>query len=209
MIIQGKNNHTNKLHGIAEFVLFATSYIPLFLLIVFKQSYENTNYLHWGGLDKISIILLFEKFGLSIFLLLVSVFSLFSCRLLFSNFEKSINNGENVILKDLKNRNSESIGYIATYIIPFIFQRFNNCYEVIAFIFLMVIIYRIYINSNLLLVNPILSFKYSIFEIEYEEQNSKRRNGLIIIKDKYIQEDTIIKLYPIGYKLFFATNKGQ
>lgn len=126
---------------------------------------------------------------------------------LFSNFQKNINNGEIVILTDVRNRNSESIGYIATYIIPFIFQCFNTRYEIFAFTFLMIIIYRIYVNSNLLLINPILSFKYSIFEIEYIEQRGKKRNGLIIIEDKYILEDTMINIYPIGYKLFFAKNR--
>lgn len=203
----GQNNQINRLYGIAEFVLFTTSYIPLFVLLVFKQISENVAYFNWGGLNKDSFELFFDKFGFSFFLIVISFFSLVGSKLLFSNFEKNINNGNVVILTDVRNRNSESIGYIATYIIPFIFQSFNTWYEIFAFIFLMIIIYRIYVNSNLLLINPILSFKYSIFEIEYEEQNGKRRSGLIIIKDKHIIEDAIVNIYPIGYKLFFAKSR--
>jgi len=53
-----------------------------------------------------------------------------------------------------------------------------------------------------------LSFKYSIFEIEFEKQNKKKSNGLIITKEKILDEDSILKIYPIGYKLYFATQKN-
>lgn len=202
------NNQINSLYGIAEFVLFITSYIPLFALIIFKQVSENVGYFNWGGFNQYSVVIFLTKFGFSAFLSVVSIFSLIGCKLLFSNLKKNIKNGDNIILKDVKNRNSESIGYIATYIIPFIFQNFSSWYEIFAFIFLMVIIYRIYINSNLLLINPLLSFKYSIFEIEYEEQGGKRRNGLIIINEKNLVEDSIIKIYSIGHKLFFASSRN-
>lgn len=202
-----RNNETNTLYGVAEFVLFVTSYIPLFLLIIFRQISKNIDYLNWGGINKQAMIFFLGKFGFSLFLIIISLFSLYGCIALFSNFDKNIDNGENIILKDVRNRNSEAIGYIATYIIPFIFQSFDNFYEIFAFVFLMVIIYRIYINSNLLLINPLLSFIFSIFDIEYEEQNGKKRNGLIITKDKYIKEDTIITVYPIGYKLFYAKSR--
>lgn len=188
-------------------MLFITSYIPLFILILFKQISENSEFLYWGGFKLESITLFASKFGFSTFLTFLSLIGIIGCKLLFSNFEKNINNGENITLIDIKNRNSESIGYIATYIIPFIFQSFNSLYEIFAFFFLMFIIYRIYINSNLLLINPILSFKYSIYEIEYEEQNGKKRNGLIIIKDKHIDEESIITTYSIGHKLFYAKKR--
>ena len=116
-------------------------------------------------------------------------------------------NGENVVIQKIDNKNSESIGYIATYILPFLFQSFNNWYEIFAFIFLMTIIYRIYIHSNLILVNPILSFKFSLFEVEFIQQNGKIRNGLIIIENQNVSEDDMIKIYEIGFKLFYATKK--
>jgi len=200
------NSHS-KLYGISEFVLFITSYIPLFILIISKQISVNFKYLNWGGLRKEYIYIFITKFGFSSFLITISVFGTVGCFLLFSNFNKNINNGENVTLIDVKNKNNESIGYIATYIMPFIFQSFSEISEIFSFLFLMLVIYRIYINSNLLLINPILSFIYSIYEVEYEEQNGKKRNGLIIIKDKLIEEETIITIYSIGHKLFFAKNR--
>ncbi len=114
----GQTNQINRLYRIAELVLFITSYTPLFILIVLKQISENVTYLNWGGINRESINLFIEKFGFSFSLITISIFSLIGCRFLFSNFQKNINNGEIVILTDVRNRNSESIGYIATYIIP-------------------------------------------------------------------------------------------
>ena len=197
----------NNLYGIALFVLFITSYMPLFILIIAKQIFDNFAYLNWGGLSYKSIRIFISKFGIATVLSIISLFSLWGCKILFSNLKKDIKNGNHVLIKNISNRNSESVGYIATYIIPFMFQGFSTTYEIFAIFFLLVIIYRIYINSNLLLINPILGFKYSIFEIEYEEQNGKCRNGLIIIKNYQISEDIDIKIYPIGFKLFYATHK--
>ena len=73
----------------------------------------------------------------------------------------------------------------------------------------MIIIYRIYIHSNLILVNPILSFKFSLFEVEFIQQNGKIRNGLIIIENQNVGEDDMIKIYEIGFKLFYATKKQK
>jgi len=206
--MSSKNNKkVNSLRKEAQFVLFATSYLPLFILIILKQISENYSFLHWGGLGLDAIFSLIQKFGLSIILLLISFAGIIGCKLLFKNLEKVSPNGENVTISKIDNKNSESIGYIATYIVPFLFQSFNGWYELFALFFLLIIIYRIYINSNLILINPILSFKYSLFEIEYKQQNSKFKNGLIITKDKHLEEDGIVKIYEIGFKLFYGANK--
>ena len=199
-----KQTENTNLYGVAKIVLFVTSYLPLFVLIIFKQLYDNRQFLHWGGISKASVEIFFVKFGITLLLTVISILGLLGCKVLFSNLRNDVKNGDNVTITNISNRNSEPIGYIATYIIPFMFQGFNTVYELFATLFLFVIIYRIYINSNMLLINPILSFKYSIFEIEYEEQSGKRRNGLIIIRNTDIEEDYIIKIYPIGFKLFFA-----
>lgn len=202
-----KNNKVNNLRKEAQFVLFVTSYLPLFILIILKQFSENYPYLHWGGFNLDAIIFCVQKFGLSIIFMTISAMGIVGCKFLFQNLERLSPNGDNVTVYKIDNKNSESIGYIATYIVPFLFQSFNGWYELAALLFLLLIIYRIYVNSNLILINPILSFKYSLFEIEYQQQNGKIRNGLIITKDRHLEEDSIIKIYEIGFKLFYGVNK--
>lgn len=205
-----KKGGINNLHGIAQFALFVTSYLPLFVLIVFRQISENSGFLSYGGFALASIQLFVYKFGLSIILIIVSIVGLFGYWQTLGNIEEVAKNGYPITVKDVKNKNSEAIGYIATYIIPFLFQSFSGWYECFSVLFLLVIIYRIYINSSLLLINPVLSIRFSIYEIVYLE-GSKEKNGLVISRDKYLQDESDIKIYEIGHKLYFAidNNSGQ
>jgi hypothetical protein len=166
----------NNLRGMAQFVLFATSYIPLFILIAVKQVTENHAFLLWGGIRVDTVLLCIQKFGLTILFSFITIFGFVGYKATFSNLARVATNGDNVTVVNVDNKNNESIGYIATYIVPFLFQSFNGWYETFALIFLMVIIYRIYINSNMILINPILNFKYSIFQVEYQQQNGKTLN---------------------------------
>ncbi len=203
-----KKSNINNLHGIAQFALFVTSYFPLFLLIIIRQVSENSDYLNYGGFEWGSIKVFLLKFGLSAILSMVSLIGLFGYWKTLGNIEEVAENGRPVKIKDVKNKNSEAIGYIATYIIPFLFQSFSSWYECISVLFLLGIIYRIYINSSLLLINPILSFRFSIYEIEYKD-GDKEKNGLIISRNKYLQDEADIKIYEIGHKLYFAINNSE
>ncbi len=196
-------NNINKLHGLAQFTLFVSSYLPLFILIIVKQLSSNYKFLHWAGFTIAGLKIFASNFALSTFLIIISIVGLIGYWKTLSNIEEVAKNGLPISVTDIKNKNSEAIGYIATYLIPFLFQSFDGWYECLAVIFLMTIIYRIYINSSLLLINPLLSFMYSIYEIEYLV-NSKKKNGLIISKNKYLQDDANIKIYEIGHKLYFA-----
>ena len=55
----GNTNNTNELYGVTKLVLFVTSYIPLFVLIVLKQIFENMSFLSFAELN-------FETIGLYI-----------------------------------------------------------------------------------------------------------------------------------------------
>jgi hypothetical protein len=205
--MSSNKNDINNLHGLAQFVLFVSSYLPLFILITVRQVSENIEFLNYAGFSLLSLKLFILKFGLSSILIFVSIIGLFGYWQTLGNIEEVAKNGNPITIKDVKNKNSEAIGYIATYIIPFLFQSFNGWYECLSVLFLMAIIYRIYINSSLLLINPLLSFKFSIYEIEYVE-NKKNKNGLIISRNKYLQDDASIKIYEIGHKLYFATDNN-
>lgn len=59
----------------------------------------------------------------------------------------------------------------------------------------------------MLLINPLLNCFYSIYEIQYNE-NNKTKTGLIIYENKYLYDDSQIKIYEIGYKLYFAIDNN-
>ncbi|MFI3297562.1 MAG: hypothetical protein R3Y59_08045 [bacterium] len=198
--------YTNEFNGVAKFMLFLSSYAPLFFLIGFKQIYTNRLFLHWGGFSWDSVSIWFENFALATVLIIVALVGIFGVILIFRKLSKDSVNGNNVTVVSVGNKNSESIGYIATYIVPFLFENFNSMYELIALSILLLIIYNIYVNSSLLLVNPILNFNYSIYEITYK-LGDKERTGLLISKKCHmIYEEDKIKIYEIGYKLYYKNN---
>jgi hypothetical protein len=198
-------NGTNRLHGIAQFSLFATSYLPLFILLIGKQINNNYECLNYGGIDNVSLMLFITKFGLSFILSIIAILGYLGFALTIKNLEKDSDNGFKIRIADVKNKNSESISYIATYIIPFAFLDLSGLFDLFSILFLILIIYRIYINSNLILINPVLNIRYALYEVEYIEDENKR-TCFIISKEKYLQESEEIKIYEIGHKMYYSKN---
>ena len=48
-----------------------------------------------------------------------------------------------------------------------------------------------------------LSMKYSIFNIKYDDDTVSRQ-GILISKDKYIEENDRVKIYNVGYQLYYG-----
>ena len=57
---------TDKLVGLAPLVLFFSSYISLFILIVVRQLINNSDYLSWGGMSIDASLCMIKHFGMSI-----------------------------------------------------------------------------------------------------------------------------------------------
>lgn len=189
---------------LAQLSLFITSYIPLFLLIVVKQFSNNITYLKWGGLTRSSFWLFLKMFWLSIALLLVSFLAILATNCLLKNLHKGAVDGFEVRVIDTKNLGSEAVGYIGTYIIPFLFQGYNSWAEIVALFILLFIIYRVYVNSSMILVNPFLAMRYPILEVVVENPQEIKSTCMIITKEKSIEDNSIIRLNRIGHKLYYA-----
>lgn len=198
-----QDKHVNSLRKWAQFSLFVTSYTPLFALISLKQVHNNKAFLNWGGFNIEAMFCFLEKYGLSFLLIIIGSYGLYGAKMTLENIKKRATNGFPVTVSEVKNKNSESINYIATYIIPFAFQAFDSWFELISILAIILIIYRIFINSTLLLVNPLLSFKYGLYEIEFIE-SGKIKSGMILTTDKYLVENENIRLYAIGHKMYYA-----
>ena len=194
---------TNYLRTVPKLILFLTSYSPLFVCIIVRQLYYNRSFLHFAGFNKTGILCLLQKFGLSIFLGFLLALVILGTIIFIKKLRSISKNGNNVTVKSISNKNAESIGYIATYIIPFLFQSFDELGDIIPLLILLIIIYRIYVTSSLLLVNPVLNCRYSLFEMEYEE-NGDIKQGLMISPFRDIYESDNIKIFNIGYKLFYV-----
>ncbi len=81
-------NNINRLHSPAQFALFVSSYLPLFILIIARQVSENFSFLHWGGFTKNSIYTFATNFGLSSVLFFVALIGWFGFKKTLSNIEE-------------------------------------------------------------------------------------------------------------------------
>lgn len=102
--------------------------------------------------------------------------------------------------------NHESLAYIATYIIPILSEAYSSFVDCFSIFLIMYVVYMLYVRSKLLLVNPILNMKYSIFNIKYRD-GSLERQGILISKDRYIEEYDKVKIYNVGYQLFYGIKR--
>lgn len=188
----------------ARLTLFLVSYIPLFLIMIINQLYKKKNYLHWGGVNKKAFINYFENFGAITAILFFAIFGVVGLFFLLRNVKRRVDNdGDIVKIVDIENKNSESISYLFTYLLPFLFQDLSDLMSVFSLAILLLVTFLIYCNSSMILINPTLAIRYSLYSIEYIKGESKRK-GMIICDNRYLDEDDYIKIQKIGYKLFYA-----
>lgn len=185
------------------FVMFVTSYIPLFGLLIIRQIKQNFEYLSFAGFSRDKIILAFEKFGLSYFFILISLFGFFGLRFLLQNLEQKKANGEIVKLNDIENKNSESISYISTYIVPFIFQDTNNFFDISSIFIVLIIIFFIYTKSNMIVINPILSITHTLYQIDFSKKGANKK-GFLITKDEDLETNQEIKINLITKNIYYG-----
>lgn len=205
-----KASNNNGLRRNALFSLFVTSYIPLFAIVILQQINDGWDYLHWGGFNNEAIRCFIRHFGMSTVLFLLSVFGALGTIALFRNLNSNLPNGYVVRVQKINNRNSEAIGYIATYIVPFFASDFSSWLECFVFVVIMTLIYTIYTNSNMILINPILSIWYSLLEIEYTivgDSSEGTHDALIITSTKDFKENVNYQIYQIGFKLYYGKEK--
>ena len=159
------------------------------------------------GLNSIDAILtLIRCFGLSILLVPITFIGLWGLKMLMTNLKERIKSPTDVTVIDVKNKSSEAISYIGTYIIPFIFNDFSSMIDSVSMVILLTLIYSIYTNTSLLLINPILNLKYPIYEANLRFTDIDK-TCLVIIQCRSLEEGDEIRIYKIGHKLYFGKPK--
>lgn len=200
---KGAYTKINSMIGMAPLVLFLSSYVPLFVIIIVRQSLSNYEYLNWGGWDMDAFICMMKYFGMSIFCLILILFGLIGTTLTLNHVEEKMENGNNVRITEISSMNDEPLAYVATYIIPIMFEDYSNITDCITIVGIFYVVYRLYIRSKLILVNPLLSLKYSIYNIRFIDGEISRQ-GILISKDCCIKENDFVKIYNVGYQLYFG-----
>lgn len=128
----------------SKLILFYFAYLPLFIILSINNILELKPLI-------ITISILIVIGFVSIFLLLKTI--------------KSVTpNQEKIIVHE--NRNSEYLGFLVTYLIPFLVS-FAGIREIISFSILFILIGYLYLGTSLFGINPLLKifFGYNIYHV--------------------------------------------
>ena len=167
------------LRAYIKWILFLSSYIPLYVIFLLKDLFSNPTF-SW-----ILVILI-------IFPFMILLVILQAIHTLEKNFTK---------IKKISYRNEAILSYIFTYIFPFLSINFSLTSDLIGIGIIFLLIGIFYTNSNLIYTNPILSLLgYNIFEAEDDQENIM----LIITKYKVLRNNTKIKTINIGKNVYLG-----
>lgn len=201
-----KGLKVNSLIGLAPLMLFLSSYIPLFGIIALRQFLSNIDYLNWAGFSVVGFMSFITRFGIASLCMTLIIIGSFGTYFVFELIKTNAPNGNNSKVIEVSSMNDEALGYMATYVIPLLYQDYSDLMDFCTMFIIFVIIYKLYVNSKLLLVNPMISFKYSIYSIKYMDGDVQRQ-AMLISPNKDILENDTVKLYNIGYQLFYGYNR--
>ena len=200
---------TNNPHILKQpslFAFFCLSYLPLFLLLIIKVILANQNYLSYGGINKIAVLTFLEKFGFTIILIGLSFYACIGTSITIKNILKKRNNAFPVTIQSIKPKNEEALSYLGSYVIPLLIKGDTGIFEYATFFILFLIYFKLYSTSSLILINPILNFKYGLYEIEYTHSVdiSKVKNAKVISNQQWLEEGDEMQILKLGHKLYFA-----
>lgn len=201
----------NKLHLGASVSLFIVSYLPLFFIMCFVQLYTYRSYLNWKGISVESLTIFFKYFGAVSVIGVLSLFGIVGLTIFLKNIKRRCaTSGRTVRVIDIENKNNESISYLFTYIIPFVFQDLSTLTNVIPIAILLTVTALIYINSSMILINPTISINYTLYQVTYLDlESDKKRTGMVLTKSKYLEEDDLLDVEDVGPKLFYAESHKE
>lgn len=197
----------NKLRLGARLSLFLVSYLPLFFIMCFIQVYTYREYLVWKGFNFDALVIYVKYFGVVSVLVVLSLGGILGLMVFLKKVKKRCkSSGRTVEILDIENKNSESISYLFTYIIPFVFQDLSILTNVIPITILLVVTSLLYINSSMILINPTISIKYTLYQVSYRDLESQKiRSGMFLTPSRYIEEGDELDIEDVGPKLFYAT----
>ncbi|MDO8508936.1 MAG: hypothetical protein Q7S27_04595 [Nanoarchaeota archaeon] len=160
------------LNKFSKIILFYFAYLPLFVILAISNIFQM-KYL----LVTLSGLILFGF--IFIWLLLKTIKSVTS-----SQEKVSIN----------ENKNSEYLGFLITYIIPFLVS-FTGIRSIISFCILFFLIAYLYIDTSLFGVNPLLKifFGYNIYQVSLG-----KTTYFLLSKNKHLQGEKNLDIKKLG-----------
>lgn len=148
-------------------LLFLSSYAPL--LVIFGVRNFFSRHWEWG-------------WGFIALAVLAVVILLIYLQIVQSSAPYSVN------VVQVSTRSGETMSYIVTYLLPFLGVDFSKPNDAISMGIFFLVIGIIYVNSNLIYINPVLNILgFNLFEIETDTE----KVGTLISRRTYLRKGTL------------------
>ena len=107
--------------------------------------------------------------------------------------------GWNEKVIDFQQRDADVMSYIASYLVPFITFPLDYLQQVIALVVFMLVLLIVYVNTNMIYINPMLNLAgYHLYEINIE--HSRRKH--YYIARKHLIRDEMIHFVHLSDDIF-------
>lgn len=166
----------------SKWILFITSYIPLFLIFILSNCFDIYNkYISLKDSNKFNLHVLFKHIKINFYLIVIFLILIIISLCLLKIILKRASSGsnfENILFIEI-DKNSIA-NYILVYILPFINIQSNDLKQLSIFFIVFITIGSISVKYDTFYINPILYlFKYNIYSIKI---NSNLDNSILITK---------------------------
>jgi hypothetical protein len=107
---------------------------------------------------------------------------------------------------EVQQRDGDVMGYVVTYLLPFLSTNYYangsvDVANVLSIALLFAVIITIYVNANLIFINPTLSLAgYRIYEIEIADSGQKKA---LLTRRTAIPSSGTLTLIPLGSFIFW------
>lgn len=159
-------------------MLFFSSYFPL--ILIFSILLGRTR-LYWAiG------ILAFGSFSLLV-------------TFLYLNRRKNIGGVSQAKITEVDKRDENVVGYIASYLIPFVSIPLDTPEEFAALLIFFIVLLVLYINSNMIYINPMFNLVgYHLYEISIDSDQSSH----YLIARQHIKPDITLYFVEISDNVY-------
>lgn len=199
MAIRKDTSTFREMSKLTKFAFVLSALSPLFLYWAGILCYQNKEFLVWGGISWKCIVLFSDKFLFPILFFLFSIVGNYLLKISICLFRRSKEcNSEYITIDNINNNNKELIGFVLGLILPFLAKDFI---EILGIIIVICLIYKIFIDSEYIIYNPILKlfYRYSIYKCSVKGVDS----NVICTDDIELEEGKVYGLYNIGRNVYF------
>lgn len=176
-----------------KFMLFISSYIPLYVLLILKNILERITD---GGkfdnvIDKMHNMKLFDEvndWAICILLLTTIISSVYLKMVI----KKSGGNKKYKIVDVSDETGNIYFTYISIYLLSCMGLTLNSIVDCFVFLFVMLVMGYIYISNNMMYMNPVINLMgYKVYDcvLESINTNDKEMKGIVVVQKK-----TLIKV---------------